>query len=77
MSDQIQALLQQCRQLSPEQRIELAEELLASIPENDAAWDALLLREAQQRAAELGRGEALLLDAEDVFAQIDKQLQKK
>ena len=70
MSSLLAELSERARQLSPQERAQLAEGLLESLqegssPEVDAAWDAEILK----RIGEYERGEALLLPAVDVFAE--------
>lgn len=70
MSSLLAELSERARQLSPQERAQLAEGLLESLqelssPEVDAAWDAEILK----RIGEYQRGEALLLPAVDVFAE--------
>jgi putative addiction module component (TIGR02574 family) len=75
MTDLVAELSQRARDLVPEDRARLAEELLASLegamePEVDAAWDAELCR----RIAEVERGAAKLLPADEVFARVRRTL---
>lgn len=62
-------LSERARQLPPEERAQLAEDLLASLqeitPEVEAAWDD----EIRKRLDEIERGVAHLVPAEDVFAE--------
>lgn len=70
MSDLFSELFQRAQHLSPEERAQLAQELVESLqqeipPEVDAAWD----EELRGRAASYERGDAKLIPAEDVFAE--------
>ena len=69
MSSLLTELSQKARQLSLEERAQLAEELLESLqeqPEDVAtAWDV----EISRRLDEYKRGEAKLVPAEEVFAE--------
>lgn len=70
MSDLLSELSRQARTLPPEERAQLAEELLASLQgwqstEIETAWDSEILR----RLDEVERGVAILIPAEDVFAE--------
>jgi putative addiction module component (TIGR02574 family) len=70
MSSLLTELTQRARQLPPDERAQLAEDLLDSLlemPESEieAAWDAEILR----RINEYERGDAHLVSAEDVFAE--------
>lgn len=70
MSDLLSELSKQAKTLPPEERAQLAEELLASLQgwqsiEIETAWDSAVLR----RLDEVERGVAILIPAEDVFAE--------
>lgn len=70
MSTLLSELSKQARTLPPEERAQLAEELLASLQgwqsiEIETAWDSEILR----RLDEVERGVAILIPAEDVFAE--------
>jgi putative addiction module component (TIGR02574 family) len=68
-----QELSRRARDLTPEERVKLAEEILATLhevdTEVDAAWDA----EIKQRIAEIENGTAKLIPAEEVFARLRRQ----
>jgi putative addiction module component (TIGR02574 family) len=75
MSHSMTDVSQYAKELPPEDRARLAEELLASLedlPESseDAAWDAELLR----RVTEVENGTAKLLPADEVFARVRSSL---
>jgi putative addiction module component (TIGR02574 family) len=75
MSDLVTELSQRARQLAPEDRARLAEELLASLegdvdPEVDAAWD----EELRKRIAEVEGGAVELVPADEVFARVRRTL---
>ena len=70
MSSLLVELSLRAQKLVPEERAQLAEELLESLQghgetEIEVAWDAEILR----RIGEYERGEAKLVPAEDVFAE--------
>lgn len=74
MSDLTDELAQKARTLPPEERARLAEELLASLHEEqsseiEAAWD----EEIRRRIAEIESG-AALIPADEVFAEIRQML---
>lgn len=76
MSDLVLELSQQAQTLGAQDRARLAELLLDSIHQHpdhaiDNAWDAELLR----RIDEVDRGVALLVSAEDAFAQVRRAIQ--
>lgn len=66
----VEELSRRARDLSPEERVQLAEEILATVHEQDeevdAAWDA----EIKRRIAEVENGTAKLIPAEEVFARL-------
>jgi putative addiction module component (TIGR02574 family) len=70
MSDLVEELSRKARALPPEERVRLAEELLATVQEVDpaveAAWDA----EIKRRIEEIDSGTATLIPADEVFAEV-------
>lgn len=74
MNDLVDELSRKARALPPEDRVRLAEELLATVQEVDAeveqAWDA----EIRRRIAEIDSGTAKLIPAEEVFAEVRRLL---
>ena len=75
MSDLVTELSQRARELVPEDRARLAEELLASLegdlePGVDAAWDG----ELRKRIADVENGTVILLPADEVFARVRRAL---
>jgi putative addiction module component (TIGR02574 family) len=74
MSDPVEELSRKARALPPEDRIRLAEELLASVqevdPEVEAAWE----EEIRRRVAEIDNGTATLIPADEVFAEVRRLL---
>lgn len=75
MSDLVTELSQRARDLTPEDKARLAEELLASLegqlePEVDAAWD----EELRKRIAEVESGAVKLVPADEVFARVRRAL---
>ena len=62
-----QDMLKQALQLDPEQRFELAEELLHSLDQPDPAIDAIWIEEAERRLAAYRAGSAKGIPAENVF----------
>ena len=75
MSNLVTELSQRARELAPEDRARLAEELLASLdsglePEIDAAWD----EELRKRIAEVENGTAKIVPVDEVFARIRRAL---
>ena len=76
MSSLLVELSLRAQKLVPEERAQLAEELLESLQghggtEIEVAWDAEILR----RIGEYERGEAKLVPAEDVFAEAGRLTQ--
>ena len=74
MANLIDELSAKARRLPPEERVRLAEELLATVQETDeeveAAWD----EEIRRRIAEIDAGTAKLIPAEEAFAQVRRLL---
>ncbi len=70
MSDLVEELSRKARALAPEERVRLAEELLATVqevdPDVEAAWD----EEIRRRIADVDSGKAKLIPAEEVFAEV-------
>ena len=70
MTTLVDELSQKALELPTEERVLLAERLLATVhevdPEVEAAWDV----EIQRRLAEIDRGTAKLIPAEEVFAKV-------
>ena len=74
MSDLVEELSHKARALPPEDRVRLAEELLASVQEADADVDAAWEEEIKRRIAEIESGKAKLIPAEEVFAEVRRLL---
>ena len=75
MSDLITELSQRARELAPEDRARLAEELLASLgmdhePDMDVAAD----EELRRRIADIDNNTVKLVPAEEVFARVRRAL---
>jgi putative addiction module component (TIGR02574 family) len=74
MAKLIEELSSQARKLPAVDRVRLAEELLASVYETDdeveAAWD----EEIRLRIADIDAGQAKLIPAEEVLAQVRRLL---
>lgn len=70
----IDELAEKARALAPEDRVRLAEELLATVQDTDdeveAAWD----EEIRRRIAEIDAGTVRLIPAEEVFAEVRRML---
>jgi putative addiction module component (TIGR02574 family) len=70
MADLVDELARKARALSPEERVRLAGELLATVqevdPQVEAAWD----EEIRRRIEEIDSGKAKLIPAEEVFAEV-------
>jgi putative addiction module component (TIGR02574 family) len=70
MSTLVEELSQKARALSPGERVQLAEELLATVQESDGEIEAAWADEIQRRIAEIDNGTAKLVSAEEVFAEL-------
>lgn len=74
MSDLVEELSHKARALPPEDRVRLAEELLASVQEPDAEVDSAWAEEIKRRIAEIDSGKAKLIPADEVFAEVRRLL---
>lgn len=74
MATSAENLLQQAIRLPAAERAGLADELLESLHEADAAMDAVWLREAQSRLTAYRAGEIDAVDAKQVFAELGKKV---
>ena len=70
MSSLVEELSRKALSLSPEERVQLAEELLATVQEVDADVEAAWDEEIKRRVAEIDNGTAKLIPAEEVFAEV-------
>lgn len=74
MTTLVDELSQKALELPPEERVRLAEKLLATVRELDAEVEAAWDQEIQHRLAEIDNGTAKLIPAEDVFAEVRRIL---
>lgn len=74
MSTLVEELSRKAHALPPEERVRLAEELLATVQEVDAEVDAAWDEEIRRRIAEIDSGTAKLIPAEEVFAEVRRLL---
>ena len=72
MNAKIRALSEQARKLSPEERIELIEDLLGSIEPTDPEIDQLWAEEARDRLAAYLRGEMKAETLQEVVQKYQK-----
>ena len=70
MNEKVKALSQEARKLSPAERAELIDELIASLDRPDATLDALWAKEAEDRLAAHDRGEMATHSIPDVVAKL-------
>jgi putative addiction module component (TIGR02574 family) len=68
MTDAAKLLSDQARKLTPAERLELVDDLLASLDEADPAIDALWARECEDRLAAYRRGEIKSVPLQEVLA---------
>ena len=66
----VEELSRKALSLSPEERVQLAEKLLATVQEVDTEVEATWDEEIKRRIAEIENGTAELIPAEDVFAEV-------
>lgn len=76
MSTLVEDLARKAKQLPPEERIQLAEELLATVQEIDSEVEAAWDEEIRRRLGEIENGTASLIPAEEVFAEVHRILGK-
>jgi putative addiction module component (TIGR02574 family) len=74
MSSLVEELSQKARALPAEDRVRLAEELLATVQEVDAEVEAAWEDEIRRRIAEIDSGTAKLIPADEVFAEVRRLL---
>ncbi len=68
-------VMEEALKLDPEDRIEVAQQLLASLDHlSEAQIEALWLAEAERRDEALDRGELKSIPAEEVFANLRSRL---
>lgn len=70
MSTLVEELSRKALSLSPGERVQLAEELLATVQEVDAEVEAAWDEEIKRRISEINNGAANLVPAEQVFAEL-------
>lgn len=68
MTKAAKILSDQARKLSPAERLELVDDILASLDEPDPAIDRLWAKEAEDRLAAYRRGEIKSVPLEEVLA---------
>ena len=68
MTDEAKILSEKARRLSPAERIELVDSILASLDEPDPAIERLWAREAEDRLAAYRRGEIKAVPLKEVLA---------
>ena len=68
MTEAAKILSEQARSLSPAERLELVDDLLASLDEVDPKIDILWAREAEDRLAAYRRGEIKAIPLQEVLA---------
>jgi putative addiction module component (TIGR02574 family) len=74
MTTLVEELSKRALELPPEERVRLAEKLLATVHEVDAEVEAAWDQEIQRRLAEIDSGTAKLIPAEEVFAEVRRIL---
>jgi putative addiction module component (TIGR02574 family) len=74
MTTLVEELSKRALELPPEERVRLAEKLLATVHEIDAEVEAAWDQEIQRRLEEIDSGTAKLIPAEEVFAEVRRIL---
>jgi putative addiction module component (TIGR02574 family) len=77
MSESVDTIVAEAARLSIDQRLTLAHKILTSVEpepssETDAAWD----REIRERMARYDAGQVQAIPAAEVFAELDRRLQR-
>jgi putative addiction module component (TIGR02574 family) len=77
MSEAVDAIIAEVVRLPADQRLTLAHKILSSVEpeestETEAAWD----KEIRERIARYDAGEVPTIPAAEVFAELDRRLQK-
>lgn len=70
MNVQIETLVEQARKLAPEERIALAEEIMATVELSPKEWEAAWARECEDRLAAYERGEIKSSDSDEVMTRL-------
>jgi putative addiction module component (TIGR02574 family) len=74
MTDKTQAIVEQALKLSPTERADVAEQLLASLDEAlDSDVEKAWQEEIQRRLQQVERGEVELIDSDTVMAELRKK----
>jgi putative addiction module component (TIGR02574 family) len=68
MTDAAKKLSAQARKLSPAERLDLVDDILASLDETDPAIDRMWAKEAEDRLAAYRRGEIKAVPLQEVLA---------
>ena len=74
MSSLIEELSRKALALPVEDRVRLAEEILATVQEADTEVEAAWEEEIRRRIAEIDSGRAKLIPADEVFAEVRRLL---
>ena len=77
MNARIDALVQEAKALSPDEREALIAALQATLDPPDPGWEAEWIKECEKRIAALDRDETQLFDADEVMAEIRGKLRKR
>lgn len=74
MPNLVEELSRKALSLSPEERVQLAENLLATVQAVDEEVEAAWGEEIRRRIAEIDSGTAKLIPAEEVFAELRRMI---
>lgn len=74
MTSSVKSVLDRALRLPPNDRAALVENLIRSLDKPDPSLDAEWLKEAEDRLAAYRSGELAAVDAEQVFADLGKQV---
>lgn len=73
MTERAKILIDEARKLSAEERIEIADAMMASLDDPDPGHDQVWLAEAKDRLAAYRRGEIATRDFDEVLAKYSRQ----
>lgn len=74
MPNLVEELSRKALSLSPEERVQLAENLLATVQAVDEEVEAAWGEEIRRRIAEIDSGTAKLIPSEEVFAELRRMI---
>lgn len=74
MNERVKRLVEEAKKLTPEEQVELLDELCVSLHDHDAEIDKAWAAEIEKRVAAVERGDLELVDADVVLAELRARL---